>query len=29
VEIDTLTEEQAKYIGVRKEGPFKPDYYRY
>ncbi|HEY4797488.1 MAG TPA: adenosylhomocysteinase [Bacteroidia bacterium] len=29
VELDTLTEEQAKYIGVKKEGPFKPDYYRY
>ncbi|RME77323.1 MAG: adenosylhomocysteinase [Planctomycetota bacterium] len=24
-----LTEEQAKYIGVPKEGPFKPDFYRY
>lgn len=24
-----LTEEQAKYIGVPLEGPFKPDYYRY
>lgn len=29
VELDTLTEEQAKYIGVTVEGPFKPDYYRY
>ncbi len=29
VEIDTLTPEQAKYIGVTVEGPFKPDYYRY
>ena len=29
VELDTLTEEQAKYIGVKKEGPFKPEYYRY
>jgi adenosylhomocysteinase len=29
VEIDTLTDEQARYIGVTKEGPFKPDYYRY
>ena len=29
VEIDTLTPEQAKYIGVTPEGPFKPDYYRY
>ena len=24
-----LTEEQAKYIGVEEEGPYKPDYYRY
>ncbi|MFO7447137.1 MAG: adenosylhomocysteinase, partial [Ignavibacteriaceae bacterium] len=29
VELETLTEEQAKYIGVAVEGPFKPDYYRY
>jgi len=29
VELDTLTEKQAKYIGVKVEGPFKPDYYRY
>jgi adenosylhomocysteinase len=29
VEIDSLTDEQAKYIGVSKNGPFKPDYYRY
>ena len=29
VELDELTEEQAAYIGVKKEGPYKPDYYRY
>ena len=29
VELDELTEEQAKYIGVKKDGPFKPEYYRY
>lgn len=29
VEIDTLSEEQAKYIGVKVNGPYKPDYYRY
>lgn len=29
VELDTLTEKQAKYIGVKVEGPFKPEYYRY
>jgi len=29
VELDELTEEQSKYIGVPVKGPFKPDYYRY
>ncbi|MBS1490695.1 MAG: adenosylhomocysteinase [Bacteroidetes bacterium] len=29
VELDTLTADQAKYIGVEVKGPFKPDYYRY
>jgi adenosylhomocysteinase len=29
VEIDTLTMEQAKYIGAEVNGPFKPDGYRY
>lgn len=29
VELETLSEEQAKYIGVTVNGPFKPDYYRY
>lgn len=29
VELDTLTPEQAKYIGVTVEGPFKSDMYRY
>jgi len=29
VELETLTDKQAKYIGVKKEGPYKPDYYRY
>jgi adenosylhomocysteinase len=29
VELDTLSPEQAKYIGVNPSGPFKPDYYRY
>ena len=27
--LTTLTQEQADYIGVPVEGPFKPDYYRY
>jgi adenosylhomocysteinase len=29
VQIDELTEEQSGYIGVPKEGPYKPDHYRY
>jgi adenosylhomocysteinase len=29
VELDVLSPEQAKYIGVETKGPFKPDYYRY
>lgn len=29
VELDVLSETQAKYIGVPQNGPFKPDYYRY
>lgn len=24
-----LTDEQAKYLGLNKNGPFKPNYYRY
>ena len=29
VELDTLSEDQAEYIGVTVEGPYKPEYYRY
>jgi adenosylhomocysteinase len=29
VKLTKLTEQQAKYIGVAAEGPFKPDHYRY
>ena len=29
VELETLRDDQAKYIGVPVEGPFKPEYYRY
>lgn len=29
VELDTLEEYQAKYIGVKVEGPYKPEAYRY
>ena len=28
-ELTLLTDEQADYIGVPKEGPYKPDHYRY
>lgn len=28
-ELTELTDEQAAYIGVKKEGPYKPDHYRY
>ncbi|MGA0047557.1 MAG: adenosylhomocysteinase, partial [Methylophilaceae bacterium] len=28
-QLTQLTEEQAKYIGVSVNGPFKPDHYRY
>jgi len=29
VDLDELTDEQASYLGINKEGPFKPEYYRY
>ena len=29
VELTELSDEQASYIGVDKNGPYKPDYYRY
>jgi adenosylhomocysteinase len=29
VELETLRKDQADYIGVGVEGPFKPEYYRY
>lgn len=29
VELTELNKEQANYIGVKVEGPFKPEYYRY
>ena len=29
VELEELSEEQAKYIGVNPKGPYKPDHYRY
>ena len=29
VELEELRSEQADYIGVKVEGPYKPEYYRY
>ena len=29
VELDELTTAQAEYLGITKEGPFKPEHYRY
>ncbi len=29
VELDELTDAQAEYLGIPKEGPFKPEHYRY
>jgi adenosylhomocysteinase len=28
-ELTTLSEEQANYIGVKEQGPYKPEHYRY
>ncbi len=29
VELTELTDDQAEYLGIPKEGPYKPDHYRY
>lgn len=29
VELEELTDDQAEYINVKREGPYKPEYYRY
>ena len=29
VDLETLRPDQAEYIGVKVEGPYKPEYYRY
>jgi len=29
VKLSQLTQKQADYLGIPKDGPFKPDYYRY
>ena len=28
-QLTDLSEEQARYIGVTRDGPYKPDHYRY
>ena len=29
VRLDVLTKNQAKYLGIDSDGPYKPDHYRY
>jgi adenosylhomocysteinase len=29
VELDELTPDQAEYLGIAQQGPYKPEYYRY
>jgi len=29
VKLTTLSEDQAEYLGIKKQGPFKPEHYRY
>jgi len=29
VKLTTLSDDQSKYIGIPKEGPYKPEHYRY
>lgn len=29
VKLTELTDKQAKYLGIPKDGPYKPDHYRY
>ena len=29
VKLTTLTNEQSEYLGIAKEGPYKPEMYRY
>ena len=29
IKLTKLTDDQSKYLGIAKEGPFKPDHYRY
>ena len=29
VRLETLSDEQADYLGIPAQGPYKPNYYRY
>ena len=29
MKLTELTDEQADYLGIPKDGPYKPDHYRY
>ena len=29
VKLTSLNDKQSEYLGIAKEGPFKPEYYRY
>ncbi|MBT8228790.1 MAG: adenosylhomocysteinase [Bacteroidia bacterium] len=29
VELEVMTDEQSEYVNIKKEGPYKPEYYRY
>jgi adenosylhomocysteinase len=29
VVLEEMTDDQSEYVGIKKEGPYKPDYYRY
>jgi adenosylhomocysteinase len=29
VRLTTLTTEQSEYLGIAKDGPYKPEHYRY
>jgi adenosylhomocysteinase len=29
VKLTTLSDEQAEYLGLSQQGPFKPEHYRY
>jgi adenosylhomocysteinase len=29
VQLESLSDDQASYLGIPTEGPYKPEYYRY